>query len=99
MGTIIYRGFDFDSGDTIELEHAPNPWTSYHLTINGYLRMSYDSLIVATADLMQAAANIGINPNLVLNDVVSHFNDDKIYAGEDDGTPFLINEYEWDEED
>jgi hypothetical protein len=101
MRETIYRGYDFERDVSVELEYAPNAWTSYHLSIDGALRMSYDSLINATDGVVRAVAELGGDPQEALDAVIAHFHDDKIYAGEIEGDemPWLINEYEWDDEE
>lgn len=101
MAETIYREYFPEHDVTVELEYAPNAWTSYHLSVNGRLIMSYDSLINSTDDTVGVVAGLGGDPEEALDAVIAHFHDDKIYAGgvEGDQMPWLVNEYEWDDEE
>ena len=101
MAETIYREYFPKHDVSVWLEYAPNAWTSYHLMLSGSLKMSYDSLVDAVQDVVTAVSNLGADPQEALDSIVAHFNDPKIYAGEIEGDemPWLVNEYEWDDEE
>lgn len=112
MSEMIYSAVDVTTDSYVSLHRNVTPWTSWDVNISpltsvfGGKTTQFDSLI----DAAHAVANAvelfedGDAPDAeqVLTDIAAHFDDDKIYLGyeePDGGGVFLINEYEWDEED
>lgn len=109
MSTVIYSVADLATDTHVRLERVANPYGMWHVSISTLTRIfpshevTYDSLVDAANAVILAVDNFEDDdaPSMreAADAIANHFHDDKIYRGEDDEFIWLVNEYEWDEED